>query len=330
MNILIYGGGAMGSYLAAKLRQGGNRVLLIARGDRLKELEAHGLKLVDADTGMETSEKAELAAQPPADFSPDYIMTAVQAHQMEEVLASISAMPTEIPLLWLGALVKDMDLLMERCPGRQVLCAYPGTTAVIESDGTVLYLEQGEGEREQWGMSLGALEPREASHSDGEAKADKDATLTSLQALFEQSGLASHIVAGMRSVLLSQSAVRVPILSALYSAGGSLDQLYGRGDLLKLMILGIREALAAIKAQGSEAVPKSLEMYRWVPTFISANMIKHRFNTLSSRIGIESFSRNAFDETAHLASQLLDMAEQAATPNQHLLYLFSIYEEREA
>lgn len=43
MNVLVYGAGVLGSYLAHVLARGGNEVSLLARGKRAEELEKDGL-----------------------------------------------------------------------------------------------------------------------------------------------------------------------------------------------------------------------------------------------------------------------------------------------
>jgi len=45
MKILVFGAGPLGSLLAARLFQGGHEAALLARGNRLKDLEKHGVVL---------------------------------------------------------------------------------------------------------------------------------------------------------------------------------------------------------------------------------------------------------------------------------------------
>ena len=51
MKILIYGAGVLGSFYAARLHTAGHTVTLLARGQRLADLRAHGIVLEDARTG---------------------------------------------------------------------------------------------------------------------------------------------------------------------------------------------------------------------------------------------------------------------------------------
>ena len=48
-SIVIYGAGAIGGHLGAMLSKAGFEVSLIARGDHLKAIEQHGLRLIAQD-----------------------------------------------------------------------------------------------------------------------------------------------------------------------------------------------------------------------------------------------------------------------------------------
>jgi hypothetical protein len=117
--------------------------------------------------------------------------------------------------------------------------------------------------------------------------------------------------------------------AALLFAGGNLDVLSERGDLLKLMVKGIREGLAAVRTLGFELNPRSLSMYRYVPIFIIASMIRGRFDTVSSRIGIEETVLHAGLEPRDLSRRFMQLVERAGTKDEHLSFLFSVFEEED-
>ena len=51
MNILVYGAGVIGTLYAARLRESGHRVTVLARGDRLRDIRNYGLVLEDIVSG---------------------------------------------------------------------------------------------------------------------------------------------------------------------------------------------------------------------------------------------------------------------------------------
>ena len=51
MKTLIYGAGPIGQWLALRLGKAGNDVKLLARGDKLQQLQKQGIVIVDGFTG---------------------------------------------------------------------------------------------------------------------------------------------------------------------------------------------------------------------------------------------------------------------------------------
>ena len=95
MDITIFGAGAMGVLLGARLANAGNRVCFIDQPGQVEEARRHGLKLSSAH-GMDASiEKPNISVNP-ADFgTQDLVILAVKAHHI----------PAVAPLL--GPLLKD-------------------------------------------------------------------------------------------------------------------------------------------------------------------------------------------------------------------------------
>ena len=83
MRIAIYGAGAIGAFLGAKLALGGQDVTLIARGAHLKAMQANGVTVRTA--------QGELQAHPAATDDPDavgavdFLFLTVKAHSLTEI-----------------------------------------------------------------------------------------------------------------------------------------------------------------------------------------------------------------------------------------------------
>jgi 2-dehydropantoate 2-reductase len=89
MRVAIFGAGAIGGYLAAKLAAAGQADLaLIARGEHLAALRDQGLRLIEGDTDRifpvtATAEPAELGVQ-------DYVVLTMKAHSVPAALPSLA------------------------------------------------------------------------------------------------------------------------------------------------------------------------------------------------------------------------------------------------
>lgn len=84
MKICIFGAGAIGGYMGAKLAQAGVDVSLVARGPHLKAMRENGLRLIE-ESG-ETTVKVT-ASDTAADLGPqDYVIVTLKAHSVPPVV----------------------------------------------------------------------------------------------------------------------------------------------------------------------------------------------------------------------------------------------------
>ncbi|MEC9431835.1 MAG: 2-dehydropantoate 2-reductase [Pseudomonadota bacterium] len=88
MRICVYGAGAVGGFLGAKLALAGADVSLIARGAHLEAMRRDGLKLV---SGGETTTVPVHVTDDPAELGPqDHVIVTMKAHSVPPVAASLA------------------------------------------------------------------------------------------------------------------------------------------------------------------------------------------------------------------------------------------------
>jgi len=84
MRICIYGAGAIGGYMGAKLAGSGAEVSLVARGPHLAAIRANGLALVEEG---ETTTHRMTATDNPAELGvQDYVVVALKAHSVPPIV----------------------------------------------------------------------------------------------------------------------------------------------------------------------------------------------------------------------------------------------------
>ncbi|MER8411308.1 MULTISPECIES: 2-dehydropantoate 2-reductase [unclassified Mesorhizobium] len=89
MKITIFGAGAIGGYLAAKLAMTGRTDLsIVARGAHLEAIKANGLRLIE--DGQETSVPVRAAAKAEELGVQDYVVLALKAHSLTSALDQIA------------------------------------------------------------------------------------------------------------------------------------------------------------------------------------------------------------------------------------------------
>ena len=89
MKIAIFGAGAIGGYMGAKLASSGVDVTLIARGPHLEAMQRDGLRLIEFD-GSETVTRPRLVADSREAGHHDYVILAVKAHSVSPALDAIT------------------------------------------------------------------------------------------------------------------------------------------------------------------------------------------------------------------------------------------------
>ena len=87
-SITVFGAGAIGGLLAARLEAAGTRVSVVARGAHLAAMQADGLRLEAADATLSTrprvvADTAELGPQ-------DYVFITLKAHSLEPALPQLA------------------------------------------------------------------------------------------------------------------------------------------------------------------------------------------------------------------------------------------------
>ena len=85
MKICIFGAGAIGGFIGAKLVEAGADVSFVARGPHLAAMREKGLTLIESGTERHTVSVS--ASEDPAEFGPqDYLIIALKAHSVPPVV----------------------------------------------------------------------------------------------------------------------------------------------------------------------------------------------------------------------------------------------------
>jgi 2-dehydropantoate 2-reductase len=93
MKIGIYGAGAIGGWMGAKLGHSGATISVVARNQTLAALKLHGLRLIDAQNAALPITVAVTASSNPADLGvQDLVIIAVKSQAMPDVAAAIGPM----------------------------------------------------------------------------------------------------------------------------------------------------------------------------------------------------------------------------------------------
>lgn len=157
-HILVMGAGGVGGYFGGKLAQGsGGRISLVARGEHLKAIRTHGLRIksFEGDFVVKGPASENPASLPP----PDLVLFAVKSYDTEQAIRQIAGAATEnTQILPLQNGIENMPKLIRAFGKDRVIPALCRIGIRISEPGVLSHTHPGSiiiGDRE--GGSIGGL-----------------------------------------------------------------------------------------------------------------------------------------------------------------------------
>lgn len=298
MKVLVYGAGTLGSLCAARLKQGGHAVSLLARGERLESLRHSGLRLEHALTGEKWSAPIDVVQRLGPDDAYDLIIVVMGAHQVPAVLPSLQANLATPYVLFLGNNAAGAGAYREALGAERVLLGFYVAGGAVK-EGVVWYADDVKGKR------------RPVMLGDPSGKAQRGLALA--EDLFTSSGIPAQISPDIQAWLTTHAAVVVPLAAAVVQAGGSLPALAKDSSALHGVARAWKEGLRVMKAAEITVLPSELKIYGWLPETLLAALMRRSLANPAAAISF-AHAEGARPEMRLLASKLLDLANQAGTP----------------
>ncbi len=250
MKIAVFGAGAIGGLMAARLAAAGEDVTVVARGPHLAAMRAHGLRLISGGETIVTHPRACASADEAG--VQDAVIVTLKAHSLPGVAADIARMMSAETMLvtgingvpywyfhgldspWRGRVVESVD------PGGVVSRTLPPAQAI----GCVVY------------PAAEVIEPGVVEHTYGDrfSLGEPDGTRSPRVEALSKVLLAAGFKAPVRPRIRDEIWVKLwgnltfnPV-SAL--TGATLDRITGRADLRALARAMMLEGQAVAEALG--------------------------------------------------------------------------------
>ncbi len=140
MRIAVFGAGGVGGYFGGRLAQAGEEVVFIARGEHLRAMQTHGLR-VDSIKGDFTVQPVQATDDPSRVGKVDMILVAVKAWQVAEAAQAMKPMlGEETGVIWLGNGVDAPAQLAAELGAEHVLGGLTQISAVIAAPGYIRHV----------------------------------------------------------------------------------------------------------------------------------------------------------------------------------------------
>jgi len=294
MKILVFGAGVLGSLYAARLKDAGNDVTLVARGQRYQDLSEHGIVLEYFGSDKRTATEVRLVKAMPEDEHYDVCLVLVRKTQLEPALEALKV-NTKIPaFLFMVNNAEGPQAMIDAVGRERVMLGF--ASAGGERSGHVVRVMEAPGK----GVVIGEL--------DG----TKSERLKQLMAAFEAAGLPVETPKNMDAWLRYHVALILPLALGLYMAGSCNYRLALHKPLLKKALRGVFEGIKAVRAHGFPFEPPALGWMRLSPDFMFMRpMFRKLLASELMDIGGTRHALSARDEMKALADELLALARSA-------------------
>jgi 2-dehydropantoate 2-reductase len=300
MKILVYGAGVLGSLCAARLKEGGNDVSLLARGSRLDFLRQNGILLEHATRGEKKAIPIEVVEMLEPQDAYDLVIVLMGRHQVAAVLPVLQANHQTPNVMFMGNNVSGADEYQLALGKERVLLGFYMAAGTIK-DGVVWYADDVKRRRRKIPM--------------GETDGKMSQRVEQIAEAFKNSGLPVEVSQNIDAWLKTHAAMVVPISGALCMAGGNLGGLASNDAALRALANAWKELLQALTAAQVPILPASAKIYTWIPEGILVNVFRQALRNPAMAIGL-SHADKARPEMRCLAGELINLARSAgvATP----------------
>jgi 2-dehydropantoate 2-reductase len=305
LKILVYGAGVIGTLYAARLQQAGHRVTVLARSQRLADIERHGLVVEDVVSGVQSTTQVALVDRLHADHSYDLALIAVRRDQLPAILPELAANRNIPALLFLVNNPLGSAWLIEALGKGRVVPGFPGAGGTLEGH-AVRY-------------AMIAQQPTTL----GEPGGLETARLRGIAAALRAAGFETRLENDMDTWLSAHAFFVTAVGGAIYLAGGDCERLSRSRPVLESMVDGVREGFGAVRALGRRVRPFALRvLFTWLPRPLAVRYWQRFFSKPMAEYVFGGHVRRAAQEMRAIAADCRVLLERSgvATPALDRLY----------
>ena len=263
MKILFYGAGVMGSLYAARLKESGQDVSILARGQRLADIRQHGIVLEDVSTDHITTTCVNVVDRLDPEDAYDLVVVMMPKNHIPEILPTLAANQHTPNVLFMFNNAAGPDEMINALGRERVLLGFPGAGGTRK------------GHVVRYRVVSGRQQPTTFSELDGSTTA----RLEQIAGVFKGAGFPVAFCSQMDAWLKTHVAEVSPMANALFMAGGDNYRLARTRDAIVLMIRAIREGYSVLEELDIPIVPAKHKLLNWIPEPVLVALMRRIFKS---------------------------------------------------
>ncbi len=296
--ILVIGAGVNGSVCAAWLSKSGVDVTVLARGNRLAEIERDGLVIENAFSHKRTVARVKVIGElAPGDIY-DYILVVVHCNHVASLLPLLAANRSPNVVFMNNNLAGPTEIVAALGPQRPMLG----------------FVFAGGKRDEEIVKVIGPFKHTLIRTPFGEIDGTVTPRLKRLVDLFNRAGLRSEISTRIVDYLANHAAGVAAMVAAMATHGNGAKPLSHSRKDVRLAAAAIRETAPVLRALGHKIVPASQRVIAVTPVFLLAFLLRRMLNSKIGEVGAAWHAQHAQDEMQALVEDLRAAVLRSGVP----------------
>ncbi len=306
MKILFYGAGVIGSLYAARFKESGQEVSILARGQRLADILKYGIVLEDVSTAGRTTTRLNAVEQLDPEDAYDLVVVMMPKNHIQEILPILAANRHTSNVLFMVNSAAGPDEMIKALGRERVLFGFPGAG----------------GTRKGHVVRYRIVSARQQPTTFGEIDGSTTVRLEQIANVFKDAGFPVTISSQMDAWLRTHVAEVSPMTNALFMAGGDNYRLARTRDTIVLMIRAIREGYKVLHELDIPIVPAKHKLLNWIPEPVLVALMRRilKSDEMAALIGHAHAARN---EMKQICDEFKVLARSTSVPTPALERLYT-------
>jgi 2-dehydropantoate 2-reductase len=308
MKILVYGAGVLGSLYAARLKDSGHEVSILARGQRLADIREHGIVLENAKTGERTTTGVDAVERLDPEDAYDLVMVVMSRNQALGVLDALAENRNTPNVMFMCNTAAGPEAFVNALGPERVLLGFAGAGGAREGH-VVTYVMA-----DEQPTTIGELDGRNTDR------------IRRIYAAIKGAGFKAEICNNMDAWLKTHVAEISPTAMALYLAEGDNYRLARTRDGLTLLVRAIREGYAVLSALEIPITPGKHKVFKWLPEPLLIWVMKKMLNDKMVEYKAVRHAGAAREEMKQIADEFRELARKTGVETPALNRLYACFD----